>query len=166
MSIVYVSYLISFVHTRDELYFCFTVREEVGLSGAQTVAQVIKPDYAIVLETTAIADIDDVSPELRVADLGEGGVVSVMDRSTIYNQKLVSYLLELAELKGIKAQVKRYVSGGNDAAHIHKSGDGVKTVALSAPTRYLHSPACVASLDDFDAMIDLVRALIENWKSV
>lgn len=150
----------------NELYFCFTVREEVGLSGAQTVAQVIKPDYAIVLETTAIADIDDVSPELRVADIGEGGVVSVMDRSTIYNQKLVSYLLELAELKGIKAQVKRYVSGGNDAGHIHKSGDGVKTVALSAPTRYLHSPACVASLDDFDAMIDLVKALIENWKSV
>ena len=151
---------------QNELYFCFTVREEVGLSGAQTVAQVIKPDYAIVLETTAIADIDDVSPELRVADLGNGGVVSVMDRSTVYNQKLVSYLLELAELKGIKAQVKRYVSGGNDAGHIHKSGDGVKTVALSAPTRYLHSPACVASLDDFDAMIELVKALIENWKSV
>lgn len=150
----------------NELYFCFTVREEVGLSGAQTVAQVIKPDYAIVLETTAIADIDDVSPALRVADVGCGGVISVMDRSTIYNKKLVSYALELAASKGIKAQVKRYVSGGNDAAHIHKSGNGVKTLAISAPTRYLHSPACVASLDDFDSIIDLVKALIENWKSV
>lgn len=154
------------VKNTNELYFCFTVREEVGLSGAQTVAQVIKPDYAIVLETTAIADIDDVSPALRVADIGEGGVISVMDRSTVYNPKLVSYVLELAELKGIKAQVKRYVSGGNDAAHIHKSGDGVKTVAISAPTRYLHSPSCVASLDDFDSIIELVKALIETWKSV
>lgn len=152
--------------SNNELYFCFTVREEVGLSGAQTVAQVINPDYAIVLETTAIADIDDVAPALRVAEVGEGGVISVMDRSTIYNQKFVSYALELAELKGIKAQVKRYVSGGNDAAHIHKSGNGVKTLAISAPTRYLHSPACVASLDDVDSMIDLVKALIENWKSV
>ena len=89
-----------------------------------------------------------------------------MDRSTIYNQKFVSYALELAELKEIKAQVKRYVSGGNDAAHIHKSGNGVKTLAISVPTRYLHSPACVASLDDVDSMIDLVKALIENWKSV
>ena len=154
------------VKNTNELYFCFTVREEVGLSGAQTVAQVIKPDYAIVLETTAIADIDDVSPALRVADMGEGGVVSVMDRSAVYNPKLVSYVLELAELKGIKAQVKRYVSGGNDAAHIHKSGDGVKTVAISAPTRYLHSPSCAASLDDFDSMIELLKALIETWKSV
>ena len=154
------------VKNTNELYFCFTVREEVGLSGAQTVAQVIAPDYAIVLETTAIADIDDVSPALRVADIGKGGVVSVMDRSTIYNHKLVSYLLELAELKGVKAQVKRYVSGGNDGGHIHKTGNGVKTVALSAPTRYLHSPACVASLDDFDSMIELLKILIENWKSV
>jgi endoglucanase len=142
------------------------VREEVGLSGAQTVAQVIEPDYAIVVETTAIADIEGVSKNLRVADVGAGGVVSVMDRSTIYSPKLVSYLLELAELKGIKAQVKRYVSGGNDAGHIHKSGKGVKTVAVSAPTRYLHSPANVASLDDFDSMIDLLTALVENWKSV
>jgi len=154
------------IKNTNELYFCFTVREEVGLSGAQTVAQVIKPDYAIVLETTAVADIADVPPAQRVADLGEGGVVSVMDRSTIYNKKLVSYVLELAELKGIKAQVKRYVSGGNDAGHIHKSGNGVKTVAISAPTRYLHSPACVASLDDYDAIIALMEALIQNWKSV
>ena len=150
----------------NELYFCFTVREEVGLSGAQTVAQVIEPDYAIVVETTAIADIEGVSKNLRVADVGAGGVISVMDRSTIYSPKLVSYLLELAELKGIKAQVKRYVSGGNDAGHIHKSGKGVKAVAVSAPTRYLHSPANVASLDDFDSMIDLLTALVENWKSV
>ena len=78
------------------------------------------------LETTAIADIADVPSALRVADVGNGGVISVMDRSTIYNKKLVSYVLELAELKGIKAQVKRFVSGGNDAAHIHKSGNGVK----------------------------------------
>lgn len=154
------------VENSNELYFCFTVGEEIGISGAQTVAQVIKPDYAIVLETTAIADIDDVLPALRVADVGCGGVISVMDKSTVYNKKLVSYVLELAELKGIKAQVKRYVSGGNDAGHIHKSGDGVKTVAISAPTRYLHSPACVASLDDLDSIIELVKAIIENWKSV
>ncbi len=150
----------------NELYFCFTVREEVGLSGAQTVAQVIEPDYAVVLEATAVADIDGVAPARRVADVGEGGVISVMDRSTVYNHKLVSYVLELAALKGIKAQVKRYASGGNDAGHIHKSGIGVKTVAVSVPTRYLHSPACVASLDDLDSIIELVEVLIETWKSV
>ncbi len=154
------------IEIENELYFCFTVREEVGLSGALAVAEIIKPDYAIVLECTAVADIEGVSPSLRVAELFSGGVISVMDRSTIYNAKLVSHVLDIARLGGIKAQVKRYVSGGNDAGHIHKSGEGVKTLAISIPTRYLHSPACVASLDDLDSVIDLSVALLKAWKSV
>jgi endoglucanase len=151
------------IKNTNELYFCFTVREEVGLSGAQTVAQVIKPDYAIVLETTAIADIDDVLPALRVADVGCGGVISVMDKSTVYNKKLVSYVLELAELKGIKAQVKRYVSGGNDAGHIHKSADGTRCLAISAPTRYLHSASCVIALRDFESIKSHVYAILTSY---
>ena len=43
--------------------------------------------------------------------------------------------------KQIAVQVKRYVSGGNDAGHIRKA-DTVRTLALSLPTRYLHSPSC------------------------
>ena len=140
--------------------FCFTVREELGLSGAGVVAQRLMPDYAIVLETTAVADIADVSPSLRVADLGKGGVLSLLDRSTIYDGNFVSFALSVAGKKGIPAQVKRFVSGGNDAGHIHKSGKGVKCLALSAPTRYLHSPACVAALSDYESMALLVEALL------
>ena len=42
-----------------DAYFCFTVREEIGLSGARAAAYRIRPHVAIVLETTAIADIAD-----------------------------------------------------------------------------------------------------------
>ncbi len=148
------------VKTDKDLYLCFTVREELGLSGAQTTAQRIMPDYAIVLETTAVADIADVKPASRVAELGKGGTISLADRSTIYNRDFVNMAMETAEKNGIPAQIKRYVSGGNDAGHIHKSGKGVKCLALSAPTRYLHSPACVASLLDYEAIERLVEALV------
>ena len=87
-------------------------------------------------------------------------VVSVMDRSTIYDRETVELALSTARGNGISAQVKRYVSGGNDAGHIHKSAEGVKTVALSVPTRYLHSPACVASLDDMRAQRELCEQMI------
>lgn len=147
------------VPTKD-LYICFTVREEVGLSGAQTVAQRIEPDYAVVLETTAVADIADVAPNSRVADVGKGGAISLADRSTIYSREFIDLALDTAKEKGIPAQVKRYISGGNDAGHIHKSGKGVKCLALSAPTRYLHSPACVASLADYESIQRLVEALV------
>ena len=102
----------------------------------------------------------DVSASERVADVGNGVVISVMDRSTIYDRELVDQAMELSRTENIKAQLKRYVSGGNDAGHIHKTADGARTLAMSVPTRYLHSPACVASEDDYFAQRDLLRALL------
>lgn len=135
-----------------DVYFAFTTREELGLSGALTAANRIGPEYALILETTAISDIAETPAELSVAEAGCGGCVSFADRSTVYDERLVKCVLEISKEKGIPAQIKRFVSGGNDAGHIHKSGSGVKTVAISAPTRYLHSPSCVIAASDLFAV--------------
>ncbi len=146
-----------------DLYFCFTVREELGISGAQVAAQTIAPDYSIVLETTAVADVAGVRESERVAIQGEGGVISLIDRSTIYDRAFVDFALQTAEKNGIKTQIKKYLSGANDASHIHKSGKGVRTLALSAPTRYLHSAACVADIDDYSSMLSHILAMLRCW---
>ena len=148
-----------------DTYFCFTVREEVGLSGARVAAEKVKPSRAIILESTAIGDIAGAPAHKRVADVGNGGVISLMDRSTIYDTDFVNFTLDVAKSNDIKAQVKRYVSGGNDAGHIHKSGKGVKCVAISMGTRYLHSPACVASMEDYKSIRELVYAMLNNMKA-
>lgn len=145
-----------------DLYFCFTVREEIGLSGAKTAAEKIRPDLAVVLETTAVADLPDVDASKRVADLGGGGTISLADRATIYDRNFISFALGVAKKNSIPVQTKRYVSGGNDAGSIHKSGSGVKTLALSLPTRYLHSPACVARVSDAYAIRDLLVAMLRD----
>ena len=145
-----------------DVYFCFTVREEIGLSGALTAANLIRPDLALVLETTAVGDIEGASPEKRVAEQGSGVCLSLMDRATIYGRAEIDFAISLAKREGIALQVKKYVSGGNDAGSIHKSGSGVRTVALSVPTRYLHSPACVSCLDDYGAQREIVEAIIRN----
>ena len=135
------------------------VSRTIAKSGARVAAQTITPDFAIVLETTAIADIADVAERSRVAIQGNGGAISLMDRSTIYDKEFINSALDLAKKKDIPVQVKKYVSGGNDAAHIHKSGVGVRTLALSVPTRYLHSPACVADIRDYRSTLDLVTEM-------
>ena len=147
-----------------EVYVCFTTREEVGISGATVAANIVRPDYAVVLETTAVADRPDAPESSHVAKVGEGGALSLMDRSTIYDRELIDIALTVAKENNIKVQVKKFVSGGNDAGHIHKSCTGVRTLALSAPTRYLHSPNCVASLDDYEAMLDLLYKFILTEK--
>ena len=61
--------------------FSFSVQEEIGTRGAKASAFSIRPDYAIVLETTTAADIPGVDGEKRVCALGEGAVVGFMDRA-------------------------------------------------------------------------------------
>ncbi len=145
-----------------DVYFAFTVREEVGLSGAKTAAYKVNPDFAVVLESTAVADNTGEGDERKVAVLGDGPAVSFMDRSTIYNKDVYEYVLDTAKKNGIKAQPKRFVSGGNDAGHIHRVRAGVKVIAISAPSRYIHTASNVIHRDDYQATLELVTAIARD----
>lgn len=147
-----------------DVYFTFTCCEEIAVSGAQILAQTIMPDVAVVYESTAVSDVYGVSEAENVATQGDGGVISFMDRGTIYDRNLVDNVLTYAKNNGIKAQIKRLVSGGNDASHIHKSGKGVKTITVSAPTRYIHSQSCVVDIEDYESMKSLGVGLIMDMK--
>lgn len=146
-----------------DLDFAFTVQEEVGLRGAGAAAFRLDPDYAIVVETTTAADIAGVQPHKRVCALGKGAVVSFMDKSTLYDRRLYDFTFSLAERKNIRCQTKTLVAGGNDAGAIHKSRGGVKTITVSVPCRYLHSPSCVIEEGDLYDTADLVRALAQRF---
>ena len=146
-----------------DMEFAFTVQEEIGTRGAATAAFGIAPDYAIVLETTTAADIPGVENEKRVCTLGEGAVVGFMDNGTIYNRELYKLAFRLGEENNIKVQTKTMVAGGNDARAIHKSGKGVRTIAVSLPCRYLHSPSCVIKLSDGECVRRLALLLGEEF---
>lgn len=143
--------------------FAFTVQEEVGLRGAGCAAAAVKPDYAIVVETTTAADIAGVKGEKEVCHLGKGAVVPFMDRTTVYSPELFKLAHELAEKKGFDIQTKTVVAGGNDSGAIHKSGCGVKTITVSFACRYLHSPGCVINVSDIEDVQNAVKALAEEF---
>lgn len=146
-----------------DTYFAFLVQEEVGCRGAGAAVFAVRPDYAIVLEATTASDIAFVDDENQVCRQGEGAVVSFMDRSTVYDMELFKGAFTLAKEKNIKIQPKTTVAGGNDAGTIHKSCEGVRTIAISLPCRYIHSATCVADKADMDACFDLARALSEVY---
>jgi len=145
-----------------DLFFCFNTREEVGLYGAQTVAFGVAPDIALVFEATTANDLFGVDEHKTVVKLGEGAALSIMDRRTVYDKALFERAREVAERKGIAVQIKRVVAGGNDSGAIHKSREGVKTIAISIPTRYLHSPCAMARVSDFEASAALGEALLRD----
>lgn len=141
----------------------FTVQEEIGTRGAAVSVYTVKPDYAIVIETTTASDIPDTPENKKVCKVGKGAVVSFMDRGTIYNKDLYKKAREIADEKGIANQTKTVVAGGNDASAIHKSAGGIKTVAVSLPCRYIHSSASVGSKADMESVKALTKALLEEF---
>lgn len=148
-----------------DVFFAFTCREELGISGAGTAAHLIDPDFAIVFEATAVADLDGVPDSGRVAAQGNGPAISLMDRSTVYDREFTNYIIDTCKKEEIPYQIKQLVSGGNDAGHIHKSRAGVRCAAVSAPARYIHTPSSVVDVEDIDNMERLCKAVIERLSS-
>ncbi len=142
-----------------DMYFTFVVQEEVGLRGSATAAYDVSPEYAVVIESTTAADIPTVNGKSRVCSVGGGAVVSFMDKATIYDRHLVNAVFEAAERLDLKVQYKKAVSGGNDSAAIQRSKSGVRTVSLSLPCRYLHSPVGLISCEDYDCVKGIAQEL-------
>lgn len=144
----------------NDLYFCFTAQEEVGLRGARAAAYSIAPEYALAVDVTDTGDTPEC--EKMAVKLGGGAAVKVMDRSVICHPEVRSTLIELAKRNKIPYQLEVMCDGGTDAGTIHTSRGGVKTGGVSIPTRYIHSPSEAASLRDIDACVDLLCAFCEN----
>ncbi|MBE6727264.1 MAG: M42 family metallopeptidase [Ruminococcaceae bacterium] len=152
--------LIKLLREASEYDFCasFSWGEEVGLRGAKTAAFALNPQSAIVLEGTTAADIASVSGAERVCELSKGVVVSFMDRSTVYDREYYNRALS----SGLLCQTKTAVSGGNDSGAIHLCREGVRTIALSAPCRYIHSASSVVDKRDITAMYDMAKYMING----
>ena len=141
-----------------DFYATFSVQEEVGLRGAKTAAFAVKPDFALALDSTTAADIAGTPNESRVCVQGKGAVVSFMDNATVYDKALYNAALQ----SGILCQSKCAVAGGNNAGGIHLSGEGVRTLAISAPCRYIHSANSIVNIKDIESMISLTGYMLEN----
>jgi putative aminopeptidase FrvX len=140
----------------NEVYFVSSTQEEIGLRGARTASQMIRPDIGFALDV----DISGDSPgsEGLVQKMGKGVSISAGDGSMIPNPRLRKFVLEIAEEKDIKHQPAFLKAGGTDAGIIHLAGMGAPSLFLGIPTRYIHSHN---GMLDFDDVENAVRLLIE-----
>ena len=139
-----------------DFYASFSVQEEVGLRGAKVSAFAINPDSAIVLESTTASDIAGVGDTDKVCSLGQGVAISFMDGATVYDREYYNFALN----SGLACQPKTAVAGGNNSGAIHLSREGVRTLAMSLPCRYIHSSTSVASKADCESMYAMAKYMI------
>jgi len=143
-----------------DLYFVFTVQEEVGLRGAKTSVYSVDPDYAIAFDVTISAD----TPKCRkLPQKFDGGAcVGIKDMSVICHPIMIKHMEKCAKDNNIKYQLDILDMGGTDAGPMHLHGKGVPTGVLSIPTRYVHSMNEMARISDIQDCIDLTVKMLET----
>lgn len=135
-----------------------SVQEEVGLRGAQTLTQLVNPDYAIILDCSPANDATDKNAQGK---LGEGVLIRMMDGSMIANKSLIYDLVDVCKDHNIKHQF--YFSlGGTDAGIVHKSHSGVKTLTCCIVARNIHTSSSIMDARDYLAARSAILALLQE----
>lgn len=144
------------------LVFGFAVQEEIGLRGAGPLAYRTDPDLALVIEGTLASDFPGTPAHGRVTELGLGPALSIIDGGTIHNRAFLQHMQQVAQSSGIPYQFRKGAAGGNDIGRIHLSREGVMSGVISVPTRYIHAPSQMISLDDYENTVKLVEMFLRS----
>ncbi len=139
--------------TDATIYGVGTVQEEVGLRGAKTAAQMINPDVSIALDVTIATDTPGDDNRIK---MGVGATLEVMDGSYIGHKGLLYYLEDLAKELEIDTQFELLSAGGTDSGEIHKVHDGVISLTVSIPARYIHSHYGIIHRKDYADTVTLL----------
>jgi len=146
--------------TDNEIYYVFTVQEEVGLRGARTAAFALKPDLAVAVDVAGTSD----TPKCRHGslELGGGPAIKVKDNSLIAHPRIRERLVDCARENGIPYQLEVSEKGGTDAGSIHITAGGIPSGVVSIPARFIHSPSEMISLKDAENAVNLLEAFIKG----
>ncbi len=145
----------------NSLILAGSVQEEVGTRGAQTIANYTDADVCFVLEGAPADDIPGISGNSQTG-LGKGAHVRVYDPTMIAKAALKNFVIQCAENDNIPIQLTVRRGGGTDGRQIHVAQQGIPTIVLGCPVRYAHSHNCMASMEDFDALIALLKSIVNN----
>ncbi len=139
-----------------------TVQEEVGVRGAPLAAARCRPEVALVLEGPPADDTPGFSRAESQGRLGGGVQIRLYDPTAIMSRELADFCRAVALRRGIPHQVTVRRSGGTDARGIQFTGNGVPTVVLGVPARYIHTGTALLDVRDQLACVALVEALLEE----
>ncbi len=146
--------------TPHDVYFVFSVQEEVGLRGARTSAYGIEPDLAIAVDVTRTGDTPECAP-MAVA-LGKGPAVKVQDRGMIAHPAVRDLLVQRAKEANIPYQLEVLERGTTDAAAMQLVRAGVPSGCLSIPCRYIHSPSEMVDEGDVRNSVQLLLEVLRT----
>jgi endoglucanase len=143
-----------------DLYFVFSVQEEVTLSGARTSAYRVDPDLAIAVDVTGTGDTPKALP--MAVELGKGPAIKVQDAGMIAHPRVRKLLIDAAERADIPYQLEILRGGTTDAAAMQLVRAGIPSGCVSIPARFVHSRSEMVDEKDVERAIDLLAEALSK----
>jgi len=147
-------------NTPHDVYFVFSVQEEVGTRGAEAAANRIDPDVGIALDVTLAGDTPEPTP--IAVSLGKGTAIKVKDSGMIAHTGLVRTMKKRAEAANIPYQLEVLTGGTTDARPIQIANGGAAAGCISIPCRYVHSQSETVHADDIENSIKLLVEILSH----
>jgi tetrahedral aminopeptidase len=144
-----------------EIYFVFTVQEEVGVRGAGPAAYGIEPEIGLAVDVTSASDQPKGS-ERNPIMLGAGPAIKVKDSLMVADPFLVEGLTRLAAKNHIPVQREVAEGFSSDARAIQIAGMGARAGGICIPVRNIHSPSEMLDMRDVDGALKLLNALLRT----
>lgn len=146
--------------TPHDVYFVFSVQEEVGTRGAIAAANGIQPDVGIALDVTMTGDTPEAAT--MAVSLREGPAIKVKDSGMIAHTGVVRLMRHRAEEAEIPYQLEVLDGGSTDARSMQIAGPGSAAGVISIPTRYVHTVSEVVDAGDVENCIRLLVEVLAN----
>lgn len=129
-----------------DLWAVASVQEEVNLRGAETAAYELHPDLAVAIDVTFAKGPG--SPGNYTFPLAKG---LTLGWGPNIHPALYKAFKEIADRLEIPYQLEPMPrSSGTDAMLMQTSGEGIPTMVVSIPLRYMHTPVEIVSMQDIE----------------
>ncbi|MEM7803127.1 MAG: M20/M25/M40 family metallo-hydrolase, partial [Chloroflexota bacterium] len=146
--------------TPHDVFFVFSVQEEVGVRGATVAANLIKPNIGIALDVTMTGDVHK-GIDMAVG-LGLGPAIKAKDGGMISHVGLVQHMKSTAQSIDLPYQIEVLIGGSTDARAMQIASAGCIAGCISIPCRYVHSQSETIDMVDVEGSVALLRTILEN----
>jgi endoglucanase len=146
-------------HLAYDLTFISTVQEEVGLVGAEAIANHTDCEMAISLDIGPVGDVPGIDGRVATSRLGAGPIIMHKDFHH-YNRSLTLSLIEAARSAGIPVQPAVGSVGGYDSGAFNRHG--LQAAVVAVPCRYTHSPFETIHMEDMEFAVQLLKRYLEE----
>lgn len=148
------------IQSVNDIYYVFTVQEEMNFCGGRTSSYCIYPDIAFVVDAYPCDDYY-INNESDVVS-GKGVGIMFKDKEIIVNKKIRNMLVKLAQQNDIKHQLTISNELKTASGIIYLVKCGIKTGGLFIPVKYYHTGNEMFSKRDMNEAIKLITAIIKN----